>query len=362
MSYSGALVLGLAAADLKDMKTAEAYLRVCMDQAAKLQSLAKMRQSYLLVSELYYDFKQYTDAARICKELLELNTNDGKERLVIGTVADPSGEVDFSEPKEGFDAALQLRDEVFEVLVKATAKQGKHEQAIKLVDGLLKRQKDLFNQHLQGWVLKEAGKLEDAANVYEDIIKQVTKDGRFNPKQKDGFIEQFRYEVSNLYVDMKKIDRATEHLEYLLKKNPDKSVYYNDLGYIWADNDMKLGEAEKMIRKAIDLDRDRRKKDPDYNPKTDQDSGAYLDSLGWVLFKQKKNEEAKDWLIKAVADKNSQHIEIYDHLGDVYLALGDRDAAIRAFEKGIEVVSENRRDQERKVIVEKKLEKVKSSK
>jgi hypothetical protein len=38
------------------------------------------------------------------------------------------------------------------------------------------------------------------------------------------------------------------------------------------------------------------------------------------------------------------------------MALGERDAAIAAWKKGIEVVGEGRRDQERKVIVEKKLQ------
>ena len=181
-------------------------------------------------------------------------------------------------------------------------------------------------------------------------------------KQKDVYIEKFRYEVSNVYVDLKKIDRATEHLEYLVKKHPDKAGYYNDLGYIWADNDMKLEEAEKLIRKALELDRDTRKKEPNYNPKEDHDSGAYLDSLGWVLYKQKKNQEAKDWLLKAVEDKTSQHIEIFDHLGDVYLALGERDLAIKAWTKGLEHVNDNRRDKERKAVVEKKIERAKDAK
>jgi tetratricopeptide (TPR) repeat protein len=123
---------------------------------------------------------------------------------------------------------------------------------------------------------------------------------------------------------------------------------------------MKLEEAEKLIRKAIELDREQRKKKKGFDPKTDHDSGAYLDSLGWVLYKQKKNEEARDWLLKAIEDKSAQHIEIYDHLGDVYLALGNRDEAVKAWTKGVEVASESRRDQERKAVVEKKLEKAKS--
>ena len=358
LSYNGALVLGLTAAEMKDMKTAETYLRVCMDQGAKLQSFEKLKQSYGLLIELYFDYKQYKDSSRICKELLELNTDDGKDRVVIGL----TDRNEFGDPNERFDTARRLRPYIFEIFVKATAKQGKYDQAIKLVDGEIKRNDDWFDRELKAWVQKEAGKLEDAAETYEDVIKRIAKDERYKKKQKDALIGRIRYDVSNVYIELKKIDRATDHLEFLLKSNPDSPVFYNDLGYIWADNDMKLDEAEKLIRKALELDRDRRKKSETFDPKTDQDSGAYLDSLGWVLFKQKKHVEAKEQLLKAIEDKTAQHIEIFDHLGDVHMALGERDAALKAWQKGLEVATESRRDQERKSLVEKKIGKAKESK
>ncbi len=62
------------------------------------------------------------------------------------------------------------------------------------------------------------------------------------------------------------------------------------------------------------------------------------------------------------AEKEAQHLEIFDHLGDVHLALGERDLAIKAWQKGLEVVTDNRRDQERKTVVERKLEKAKLQK
>src|SRR5439155_4166328 len=114
-------------------------------------------------------------------------------------------------------------------------------------------------------------------------------------------------------------------------------------------------EAEKLIRKAIELDRERRKKSKSFNPKTDHDSGAYLDSLGWVLFKQKKNEEAKDWLLKAIEDKRAQHIEIFDHLGDVHMALGERDAPARLRSHAARGDNEEIRREARRTAVEKKL-------
>jgi tetratricopeptide (TPR) repeat protein len=362
ISYNASLVLGLAAAEMKDMKTAEIYFRVCMEKGAKLQSFEKLSESYVLLIKIYYDYKQYGDSARICKELLELNTDDGKDRLVIGTMVNRFGEVEFREEQEGFNTAQRLRPYVREIYIKATAKQGKYDQAIAMVENLLKKKNDWRDQYLKGWVLHEARKLEDAAGLYETVIKMIAKDDRLEADEKDDFAEQYRYEVSNIYVELKKIDRATEHLEYLLKKNPDNPVYHNDLGYILADNDMRLEEAEKLIRKALELDGERRKKSKTYDAKTDHDPGAYLDSLGWVLFKLKKNEEAKTWLIKALEDKSAQHIEIFDHLGDVHMALGDRTAAVKAYEGGLKAVGDSRRDQMLKTSVEKKLDKLRASK
>jgi tetratricopeptide (TPR) repeat protein len=246
--------------------------------------------------------------------------------------------------------------------VKAVAKQGKYDQAMRLVDVILKGKDDWIDLSLKGWVLRESGKLDAAAGVYEEIVKKIDADPRLEDKEKEEYVEQYRYDLSGLYIDMKKVDRATEHLQFLIKRRPEYPGFYNDLGYIWADHGLKLDEAEKLIRKAIDLDRAKRKKSPKFDPKTDHDKGAYLDSLGWVLFKMKKNDEAKTFLLKALEDKDAQHIEIYDHLADVYMVLGERQLAIETWQKGLEHVTDSRRDQERKADVEKKLAKAKQSK
>jgi predicted negative regulator of RcsB-dependent stress response len=60
-----------------------------------------------------------------------------------------------------------------------------------------------------------------------------------------------------------------------------------------------------------------------------------------------------------VQDKGSQHIEIYDHLGDIHMALGEREAAVKAWRRGLEVAGPSRREQARKVEVERKLSELK---
>jgi tetratricopeptide (TPR) repeat protein len=351
LSYNAALVLALATAETKDIAKSEAFFRVCMERAAKLQSPRKLLQAYGGLIDLYFDNKQYDDSARICRELLELKTDDGKPRIVLKAVATRFGD-DFIED-DSFDTAKPIRPGVHRLLIQAVTKQGKYDQALKLVDALLKAQDHWQELQLKGWILRDAGKYAEAAKVYEEVIERITKDKDLEPEEKELYVERHHNALSNIYVDMGKIDLAAEQLQKLLAKKPDDPGYNNDLGYIWADHGMNLDEAERLIRKALDLDRKRRQaKDPG----NDQQNGAYLDSMGWVLYKKKEYQEAKKYLLEAIKDKASQHIEIYDHLGDVHMALGERKEAIEAWRKGLEFVGEGRRELERKTSVEKKIE------
>lgn len=358
LQYPAALLLAQASAELKDLKASEAFFRRCMKEAARLHSVGRLLESYGGLIELFYENKKFADSARVCQELLELKADDGKDRILRRAVSTPLDDTDFEEV-DVTDATDRLRPVIFHMLIQAIAKQGKFDQALQMVDTLVKTQGHWQDVALKGWVLREAGKLEAASQVYEDVLDQVTKDKNLKAETRNIYTDSYRYTLSNVYVELKRIDKATEHLQTLLNKKPDDPGLNNDLGYIWADHDQKLDEAEKLIRKALDLDRKRRKANPHLKPEDDHDNGAYLDSLGWVLFKQKKYKEAKEALLQAIQDKKSQHIEIYDHLGDVLMMLGDHEAAIKAWRKGLEIAGDNRRDQERKIAVEKKLQKSK---
>jgi predicted Zn-dependent protease len=143
-------------------------------------------------------------------------------------------------------------------------------------------------------------------------------------------------------------------LKALLAKEPNNPTYNNDLGFIWADHGKNLAEAEKLIRRAIDEERKLKKK---LKLDATKDNASYLDSLGWVLFKQGKAKEAKPYLLQAVKEKDGQNIEIYDHLGEVHMALGEKAEALTAWKKGVDIAGPGKRDQKRKTEMVKKLKK-----
>jgi tetratricopeptide (TPR) repeat protein len=93
------------------------------------------------------------------------------------------------------------------------------------------------------------------------------------------------------------------------------------------------------------------------------ENAAYLDSMGWVLFKKKKYKEALEYLKKAAADEDDgNHLEIWDHLGDCHMALGQKAEAIAAWEKALKMEDISKRDGERRRKVSEKLRDAKAAK
>jgi len=330
-NFSASLILGRAAHFVKDYETSEYFLTQCTEAATKLESGDKLLQSFDGLIDLYWDAKRFEDVVDTCEKFVELK----------GPM-----EVDQAKPF------------VLERLVQAKARQGKTDEAMRITDGLVQLDEGGFYfVQLKGWVQREAGKFDDAIETYQEALKKIEATKRLKPEQKDRMKDNVRYILSGLYVDIKDIPKAAKQLETLMKKHPDNPTYKNDLGFIWADNDMKMDEAAKLIQEALDLDK-KKQEQALKDGKIDEvkETAAYLDSMGWVLFKQKKYKEALPYLKKAADDEDEgTHLEIWDHLGDVYMAMDSKKEAIAAWQKGLTMDDLSKRDIERRKAVTKKL-------
>ena len=91
---------------------------------------------------------------------------------------------------------------------------------------------------------------------------------------------------------------------------------------MWAERGENLAEARGMIDKANKLE-----------PK----NAAFLDSLGWVLFKLDKPEEALPWMLKAIELNDEPDATLYEHLGDIYSALKNTEKAREAWRKALSI-------------------------
>jgi tetratricopeptide (TPR) repeat protein len=143
-------------------------------------------------------------------------------------------------------------------------------------------------------------------------------------------LARVRYVLTNAYLGLKQFDKAEAALREVLEYDPDDALALNNLGYHLADEGRKLPEAEVLIRRAIALNRDVRARAG--NPVTE--SGVYLDSLGWVLFRRGKLAEAKAAFERAVTDPDGAADPlVWDHFGDVLYKLGEKEQARAAWKK-----------------------------
>lgn len=332
LNYNACFILAKAAQLQKDADTALVFYKACAQDASKLGSAQKIVDVFNGMIDLYIATKKYDEAIQACKEVLDIKVEDldnplNKAKLFI-----------------------------VEKLILATARKGKTDDALKMTEGLIEDDKGGFYfVRLKGNVLRLAEKFEDAADAYLEAIERLKKTKQLEDEDRDAFIREMRYLLSGVYVDLKQIDKSAEQLQTLMKDEPDNPTYLNDLGFTWADHDMKLDEAEKLIRKAIEKDREQRKKDSDLTKEEDVDNPAYLDSLGWVLFKKKDYKEAKKHLTDATKLEGGKHSEIYDHLADTHMALGEKAEAIKVWKDALKLEDATRKDKERRKVIEKKL-------
>ena len=329
-NINAVLILARTAQLLRDADASVVFYKIYIDQAVQLKSPQKIGEGYSGLIKTLYDGGKFDESEQACQEFLAIKG----------------------------DATLQrMKPAVLRQMVLVLAKQGKVDKATDLMDKIIQAQPDNpLNQIAKGQFLREVDKSAEAIKAYEAVIDLIKKDEDLNKEEQDGFIDEIRYTLSGLHMDLNDVKSAAADLQTLLEKDPDNPSYNNDLGYIWADHDMNLPESEKMIRKALDEDRkQRRKANPDLKPEDDKDNPSYLDSLGWVLFKQKKYKEARTPLEQAVKDPDGQSIEIYDHLAEVLMALGDKTGAVDAWKKGLDLPATTKREKDKKAEVEKKL-------
>ena len=110
-----------------------------------------------------------------------------------------------------------------------------------------------------------------------------------------------------------------------LSANGELPDAYNALGYLYAEQGIKLDEAAVLVRRAL---------------KSVPTSGAYLDSLGLIYLKQGKLDAAIENLEQA-----NKYLpdtpEILLHLGDAYLEKGLKDKALKTLEDAVRLEPDN---------------------
>jgi len=149
-------------------------------------------------------------------------------------------------------------------------------------------------------------RVQDAIKVYETIVDS-------NQKYVEGM-----FWLGYLYSEAGRLNDAVKEWTKALKIDGDHAPTLNSLAYTYAETGVHLDQAEAMIKKAI-------VKEPE--------NGAYLDSMGWIYYKQKKYKLADDYLNKALVFLRDPIV--YDHLYRVSIEAGNRKKALEYCNEGV---------------------------
>ncbi len=172
---------------------------------------------------------------------------------------------------------------------------GKTDEAIKRLNAIVaERPHDVDALSALAGVQRSAKQYKEAAATYDQAISAVGI-----PSRDNWTLFYFR---GICYERAKEWPKAEDDFKKALELYPDQPLVLNYLGYSWVDQGVKLDEAFKMLRRAVEL-----------RP----NDGYIVDSLGWAHYKLGQYNEAAQTLERAVDLKPADPV-LNDHLGDAY--------------------------------------------
>ena len=155
-------------------------------------------------------------------------------------------------------------------------------------------------------LLTRGGELSTAAVVLDRALAQMPE------------ASPLRYARAMLAEEQGDLTAMEADLRAIIQVEPDNSTALNALGYTLANRTTRFEEAYALISKALALE---------------PGEPAILDSMGWVLYRMNRNEEALGYLTRAYAAFPDP--EVAAHLGEVLWMTGDTDNALLVWQGGL---------------------------
>ena len=244
---------------------------------------------------------EYLDAAQSdFEDLLQSGAYRMDALYYLGRIADRREEHDaairYYSQVTGGNNAVMAQSRVAGLL----SQQGDNEKALEHIDRFAE-----INPNHAVDMLRTKAQLLVTLERYDEALDTFDKVIEYRPDQEGVYLSR-----AELMLRMGREEDAIEAYRAAAERWPDSALSLNALGYTLADRTDRYDEAEKLIRKALDME---------------PESAAIMDSWGWVLFKQGKHEEALTHLERAY--EKLRDPEVAAHIVEVLWVLDRRDDA-----------------------------------
>ncbi len=282
-------------------------------RAAGTNNQPQMRAELLdSLGSLYRSDKQYDRAVETFHQAAALNGDvaNREEAQIIETyrAAKDYGkalsESDTAVRKFSTDRMLmELRSEVL-------SDQGKTDEAIAQL-------KKLLDGHNDREIYIAMAETYEKAKDFPEMGSALDSAEKLSKTKED--LMTLNFMRGAMYERQKKYDLAEKQFRSALNADPNNASALNYLGYMLADQGVRLSEAQDLIKRAVNLE---------------PNNYAYLDSLGWVYYRQNNLPDAEHELRRSL-EMMSTDPTIHDHLGDVYAKEGKLKEAIDQWQSSL---------------------------
>jgi tetratricopeptide (TPR) repeat protein len=240
-------------------------------------------------------------AARYLRAMVELGERADEAHYYLGRIAQESGDTEqalghYQAVGEG-EQFMAATGRIGEILIQS-------QQTVRFLawfsdqrDHYPERRNALFG--LEAQLLGQAGQPDLAVTLLNEALAE-------SPQESS--LLYARAMLSEQKGDLVSMERD---LRDILSREPNHATALNALGYTLANRTDRHEEALKLISRALELQ---------------PGEPAILDSMGWVLFRLQRYEEALHYLTRAYAEFPDP--EVAAHLGEVMWTLGDTDGAL----------------------------------
>jgi Flp pilus assembly protein TadD len=297
-------------------------IRVLSDAVTGLKSgsniLPSRRRSlailYQQLGQIYRDAQNFPAAINTYTELGNLGEEeDRRSRILIMDTY--RAEKDLPKALEAANQALAKYPSDPGIVTSNAlllGENGQTDAAVKILQGQLTQtpaDRDTYLNIAQVYERSRRFKEAEKAALTAEALPGVPRDN-----------EMAWFLLGAIYERQKIYDRAEIEFKKALAVNPQDAAVLNYYGYMLGDLGIRLDEAQSLVQRAL---------------KVEPNSGAYLDSLGWIYYRENKLADAEATLRKAVQFENHD-ATIRSHLGDVYAKSGRMDLAATQWEKSLE--------------------------
>ncbi len=259
-------------------------------------------QLHLYLALLALDFNRLDDSKRMLKAIFA-HTRDNSLNFYLGLIEEQQ-----NNPEQAIHHYLQV-DRGNNVLQS-------YNRSLALLTAA--KNEPLVNNIMEDAVNKHAALAPDLINLHADWLRSFGFSDQAISRLDDGisaYPEHINLRYSRAMMrPQEEFPQSETDFRFILEKEPDNAMALNALGYTLSLYTDRYDEAYELLRKAIEIKPD----DP-----------AIMDSIGWVLFKLQRPEEALVFLKKAF--RIYPDAEVGSHLISVLVVLNQRLKAQQIF-------------------------------